>query len=132
MGRILIGDTVELAVRKMGEGNPGALRVLVACVQLAAAIDPDAALASVAPLFWLDELEVYGSDIWMLYKDVCREDLRSMIAVLRGWQLGFISREQIAHAVENYGEGIDVAEIFRKVEEHLVGFQRAQRSDGSN
>src|ERR1035437_2480941 len=118
-------DTPQSMIVKMCEGNPGALRVLLNCVTQGAAIDPDHILGGIAPILELDELGLYGSNIWILYKDVCKEDLPDMIAMLRAWQLGFVERTKILHAVENYGEGIDVAALRVKVEEKLPNFHRS-------
>lgn len=86
-------------------------------------IDTDAAFGGFANIMDLDTLGIYGSRIWMLYKDVCKEKLYKMIAVLRSWQLGFVSASAINHAIDNYGEGLDVSECVVKVTEQLKGFK---------
>lgn len=112
-------------ITKMCEGNPGALQVLIECLRDSATIDPNG-IGRIGPILSMDTLKLYGSRIWMLYADVCRHDLRCMIGVLRAWQLGFISSAEINHAVENYGEGLDVPSLMTKVEERLPEFQRQQ------
>jgi hypothetical protein len=80
----------------MSEGNPGALRV---CAELVKA-------EHIMTLLMLDTIGVYGSRIWMLYKDVCGEDLQVMCRVLDTWRKGDITKAQLMHAIENYGEGL--------------------------
>jgi hypothetical protein len=109
---------------KMCEGNPGAVRVLLECLKDGGAIDPDSSFGGMSAMMSMDTLKVYGARIWMLYKDVCGEDLRRMIALLRSWQLGFVSSVEIDHAIENYGDGIDIPLLVAKVEERLPLFQR--------
>lgn len=114
-------STMDMMV-KMSEGNPGALTVCMRILQQTRQIDPDNALEGLGPIFALDTLNLYGSKIWMLYKDVCGEDVSRMLALLRGNQLGFVTDEQIQHAVENYGEGIDLSDVCKKVTDRLPNF----------
>jgi hypothetical protein len=125
MSRIQLTDTGMSAAMKMSGGNPGALRVLVECLTSSAAIDPDSMFGGIAPIFDLDTLGIYGSRIWMLFKDVCDEDLRVMCAILRANQLGFLPEAKLNHAIDNYGEGIDVPALVAQVEKRLPAFQRA-------
>lgn len=74
----------------MSDGNPGAMSIVAMLYREGGAIDPDSALGGLGPILFLDTLGIYGSRIWMLCKDICRNDLRIMIAVLRGCQLGFL------------------------------------------
>jgi hypothetical protein len=46
-----------------------------------------------------------------------------MVAVIRSCQLGFVSKSTLHHAIENYGEGIDVEECIQKVTAQLKGFK---------
>jgi len=120
--RIDFKDSVMEAIMKIAEGNPGALRVCMNLYQHTAAIDPDSAFGGLGSILALDSLCIYGSKIWMLYKDVCNEDLVSMVMVLRAEQLGFITENQIAHAIENYGSGLDIEDLYKKVTGQLTKF----------
>lgn len=115
-------DSVMDAMMKLGEGNPGALRVLYEIMRDTKAIDPDDLLGGIGPLLTLDTCAIYGSKIWMLYKDVCRENLVHTIAVLRAFHLGFLSLSALHHAIENNGEGILTEEILSHVKERLPRF----------
>ena len=110
---------------KMCDGNPGALRVLCECLKDGATIDPDGFAGGLGAVLGMDTLKVYGPRIWMLYKDVCDHDLRVMIAVLRAWQLGFLTEAALNKAVDSYGAGIDVPDLVALVEARLPKFQRA-------
>ena len=120
--RIDFKDSVMEAVLKIAEGNPGALRVCMELYQHTGNIDPDSAFGGLGSILALDSLGIYGSKIWMLYKDVCKEDLVSMVIVLRSEQLGFITENQIAHAIENYGSGLDIEDLYKKVTGQLTKF----------
>jgi len=122
--RIDFKDSVMEAVLKIAEGNPGALRVCMELYQHTGNIDPDSAFGGLGSILALDSLGIYGSKIWMLYKDVCKEDLVSMVIVLRSEQLGFITENQIIHAIETYGSGIDIIDLRKKVTGQLTNFMK--------
>ena len=90
-------------------------------------IDPDAAFEGLAPLIDLDSMGLYGSNIWILYKDICGESILNLFAVLRGNQLGFISAKDIFTAVENSrgpGKNIpfDIPTLLKQVQRRLPAF----------
>ena len=123
--RIQLNDSVISACMKMSGGNPGALTVVAQMIKSGGDIDPDGFMGGFGAILSLDTHRIYESRIWMLFKDVCGQDLRVMIAILRAVQLGFL-RESLLHtAIDNYGQGIDVAALVVEVEERLPNFQRA-------
>lgn len=75
----------------MADGNPGALKVCCELLKRGEEIDPDSLLGGLGNILSLDSAGIYGEHIWILYKDICGEDLVKMCAVLRSRQLGFIS-----------------------------------------
>ena len=125
-GRIVGTDTIQSAIIKLTEGNPGAFHVCVELIKQAGAIDPDDLLGGLSKLLSLDGLGIYGPRIWMLYKDVCDCDMVSTTCVLRGWQLGLIDRRQLDYAIDNRGDGLDVADVLANVRQKLPAFA-AQR-----
>lgn len=66
MGKVTLDNTIEECVVLIGEGNPGATSVLAQLLEI-----PHGWLA----MLDLDEHGVYGSNIWVLYKDVYGEDI---------------------------------------------------------
>lgn len=64
------------AIVKMAEGNPGATHVM------AQLLKPDL-VEGFMDICRLDDLELYGSDIWLAYKDVCRMDIEKLRERLR-------------------------------------------------
>lgn len=109
-------------VTTMAEGNPGALRVLFEFMKFEPLIDPDNLMGGLGKILALDDLGVYGSRIWMLYKDVCGEDIGRTSALLRARQLGIISSDVLRNAIENYGEGVDVEIAVASVQKELPKF----------
>ena len=123
--RIQLTDTAMSAAMKMSDGNPGALTVCAMMLKQGAEIDPDSSMGGLGNLLDMDTLGIYGPQIWMLFKDVCSQDLRVTCALLRAWQLGFVSDVGLRAAIDNYGDGIDIPALVAKVEERLPKFQRA-------
>ena len=103
---------------KMSEGNPGAVTVLMELYKETPETDPMSALGGLGPIMWLDTFGIYGSRIWMLYKDVCGQDVEKTNWMIRAVQLGIMSEAELNHRIDNYGrEGID--EIIEKVFDQL-------------
>ena len=122
MTKLQLQDTMVDVVSKMSEGNFGAIRVCTELMEADARIDPDAMLAGIGPLLGLDTLGIYGSRIWMLYKDVCGEDITNTLAVLRAHQLGQLDTTTLMYAIDNYGDGIDCVAVLTGVQERLPRF----------
>jgi hypothetical protein len=117
-----MGDDVKSAIIKLADGNPGAITVMMHMLRISESVDPDAAIGAIAPIFSLDSLGIYGSRIWMLYKDFCQENTVVTLAVLRAAQLGILPLNKLNHAIDNYGDGVDLSLIAGKVKERLPNF----------
>lgn len=126
---IQLGDSLQGAIAKLSEGNPGALRVLCDCVKESAAIDPDSFLRDWTALINLDSNGIRGSKIWMLFNDVCGENIGRMIGALRAVQLGMISSEALEAAInEGRSHALDIPELVRMVRARLPKFDAANVS----
>jgi len=116
--RIKLDMTTIDVLTTMSEGNPGALVVLMKLLKETERVDPLSALGGLGTIMWMDTLDIYGPRIWMLYKDVCGENIEKTVLMLRACQLGFIYQEELDRRIDNYGkEGVD--EIVAKVKERL-------------
>lgn len=111
-------------IMALAEGNPGALRVLAELCRDAATIDPDSALGAFGPLFGLDNLDCYGSRIWLFFKDICGQDLRRLMGVLRAVQLGIVSGKTVNRAIDGDRACVDAAALLAAVQERLPDFGR--------
>lgn len=122
--RITLEMTTKDVLIAMAGGNPGALTVCMNIMEEGARIDPQG-LGGFGAILTMDTLGIYEHRIWMLYKDVCGENLEKMLGVLRANQLGFVSAAILNKAIDNRGEGIDVDVFFNKVEERLPEFAKS-------
>lgn len=113
-------DTVADALTKLSEGNPETSNLLRDLVAQAILIDPfgDSNLV----LRTLDRAGVYGARIQMLFKDVCSESASKTLAILRGFQHGIISQDQLDKAIDNHGQGLDVDATLETVERRVPNF----------
>ncbi len=121
--RITLNMSVLDALVAMCDGNPGALSVCTQLLKEGEAIDPQAFMGGFGTIMFLDTCRIYGPRIWMLYKDVCKQDLRKTCAVLRALQLGLLDDAVLQSAIDNYGQGIDVDALCAQVKERLPSFQ---------
>jgi hypothetical protein len=88
-------------------------------------IDPDTALGPFAYLLNLDSFGIYGSRIWVLYKDICCENIVHTITVLRAVQLGILPLRVVNRAIDGSSleaAKIDIQQLFLKVQELLPAF----------
>lgn len=98
--RVNLGMNYGQALMVVSEGNPGAARVLVDLATQGPAIDGDSALAEWGGILALDSHGIYGSDIWLMYKDLCEQSYVRMLAVLRAVQLGLERESTVKNAIE--------------------------------
>ena len=126
--RITSEDTGISAIIKMSEGNPGAIACLCSVMKSGPTIDPDDILGPWGPILILDSVGIYGSRIYILWNDICHNDDRVFVMLLRAHQLGFLEREKlIALTHENpYGRptDVDINALDAQVCDRLPGFQK--------
>ena len=124
MTKIQETDTMLDSLTKMAEGNPGAITVLMQIMTEAERIDPDSFMGSFGAILSLDTQNIYGSRIWMLYKDVCGENITDTIGLSRAVQMGIISIATLNMAIDNYGKGLDVEDTMKKLRNDLPNFAK--------
>jgi hypothetical protein len=113
--------SLKAIVIKLVGGNPGAVRVCCEIISKAEQIDPDSNLG-LGALLSFDSYHIYDERIWMLFKDVCEGNVVKVIALLRAVQLGLLSISTLNHAIDNYGEGLNINECIAKVRKQLPNF----------
>jgi len=81
---------------EIAEGNSGAISVISTLVKL-------------GEFYYIDDLKaigIKGPMIWMLYKDVCKQDIEKLRKVIDLYNDKTITKEQVLHAINNYGDGL--------------------------
>lgn len=125
--RIGMNDSFAEIVTKMSDGNPGADRVVIEMLQPESnKIDPDSIMGGMMKVLALDSLGIYGTDIYVLYNDICDRDMVKTFTILRSHQLGFLGSSVLKDACsrqDRSGRGmINVGELYEKVKEELPEF----------
>lgn len=126
--RITLEMSGKEIIMAMCDGNPGAINVLMGLYKENERIDPDSFLGAFSAITQLDELGLYGPNIWMAYKDICGESFSRLIALLRAVQLGLLPREVLIEAVINSRKHlavtINIEEIYEAVCKELPNFNK--------
>lgn len=122
--RIGLNDTVQSALIKMCDGNPGGLNVLIEIMKVNGRVDPDDFMGGLGPILGLDMLGIYGSRIWILHKDVCGQDIVKTLTLLRANQLGILPEAELNRLIDS-GESPDFSDILAKVQKELPNFAKA-------
>lgn len=124
--RIQLEDSMTTIIIKLSDENLGAAICLMEVVKNARQIDPDSAMGEYGSLLLLDTFGIYGSNIHVLFTDICDKDVVKFIAVLRACQLGYISRDILKSAAsrKDYSDQdlIPVDDLYNKVKERLPNF----------
>lgn len=126
MSKLRLSDSILEIFTKMANGNPGAATVLAGLFKESPKIDPDAAMPEIMNIFALDDLGIYGSDIWILFKDSCCQNIEYLALLLRAFQLGFVDGDEVVAASKdrprscNYA--FDFPALLAKVKERLPAF----------
>lgn len=101
MSKLKLEDSLLDIMMKMSEGNPGALTCLI---EMAKKKDWYGEANEIVMIMSLDTMELYGLNLYMLWNDCCDRDLIKMELVLRNYQMGILSKEEI-HKNLNQGRG---------------------------
>ena len=126
--RIESDDTLMEIFSKLSDGNAGAFTVLLRIMEYTAKYHQEGYdLAGLNMLGILDTTGIYSFDIWLLYKDICKENIEHFIQVLKAYQYGFVDEKTIHEAIdtkENYkidGPELDVELLVQKVDQAQTG-----------
>lgn len=127
MSKINLSDNAAVVVTKMSVGNPGAMNVIIELFKRGNEIDPDDPMCGIGRVLFLDTLGIYGTDIYVLYNDICQRDLAKMCAVLFAVQFGFfdgaILKDACARQDYSGRELVPVEDLCLKVKERYPGIK---------
>lgn len=118
--RIKLDDTFKDSIFKVVEGNPGAITVCMKLAELTPQIDPDDIFGSMGNILSLDAHGIYGSRIWMLFKDVCGESIPHMIMMLRAVQLGFMAEGELNALIDGQRSREEIKDTVKKMAEKVT------------
>jgi hypothetical protein len=102
MTKVVGEDSIMDVIIKISEGNPGAM---VCITQMLQYEDWYSNVPGALMVLQLDSLEVYGEKLYMLWNDCCNQDMKQLELVLRNWQTGYLTKEEI-HRNLSQGRGV--------------------------
>lgn len=76
------GDSLQDVMVNLSQGNPGALTAMVGIVKNHQDLGPLAMFGGRGPLMALDMMGIYGSEIYILWNDICKRNLRRFCALI--------------------------------------------------
>ena len=124
-------DSMMDIITKMSGGNPGALTVVMDLSNKAKEIDPDSADPFLLTLMLLDDRDIRGTDLYVLWNDNCFRDTRKFLVLVRAHQFGFLTKERFLRAAKDqtrthvFSEE-EITDLDAKVCEALPNFRRSQ------
>ena len=97
--RVLINRAPDDSLVEMSAGNPGAAVALISILQTGNPIQGWIAVAAI------DELGLYGENLYKLWNDCCNQDPKQVKRVLDSYLSGHLERETIFEHIEP-GHGV--------------------------
>ena len=122
MNRVTLDMTPIDAIMELADGNPGAITVLAQGFNTCPRIDPDSALGGFGLILWLDDNEIYSSDIWVLYKDICDQSMLNLFTVMRSVNLGLLPISEVKATMRQTYNTIDIPALLSRVQAQLPDF----------
>ena len=100
MARLQLMDSMYDIIVKMSDGNPGAISFIM---ELKVQYNNDAQW--VQALLAFDMMELYGSQLYMLWNDSCDRDCTKVIKIVEAYKRGKITNTDIDERIKNVGYG---------------------------
>lgn len=138
MTRIELSDTGQAIIVKMADGNPGAMTAMVVLLSKdCEPIDPDSAMGLLGPFLELDMLGIYGTEIYILWNDKCKRDLRRFVLLLRASQLGLLPNQKVREMAADQMRQVNLSadewdELDAAVCDRLAGFMSIESWDATH
>ena len=110
------------------EGNPGAASAIADLMKKEAKGELSFNVPAKMVLLDFDMHQIYGSDIWRLYKDCCNGDINQVNLIFRHYNIGLLTHEEITQHLPTNGRGIPFSELLtpEEIDEKLMKLVREQ------
>lgn len=79
----------------LSQGNPGAVVSIVDIIQTYKDVDPESMLGGIGALMMLEEWNIRGSSIYVLFKHKCGGSIRKFAIIMQACQLGHITPDDV-------------------------------------
>ena len=109
MNRIQLKDTGQDILIKMANGNPGAISAMVSMIENGKTIDPDSIFGPLGAIISLDIYKIYGTDIYILWNDICEKDISKVLMLLRATNFGFFPESKLKEMTHDQTRSINIS-----------------------
>lgn len=110
MSKLNFNETFSDVLLKLSEGNPGAMTTLFEIMKA----KNDDEIKYLDTFLVIDTMELYGSNLYMLWNDCCNRDINKVLEVIDGYQLGKITDIDINERIKNIGYGKSFDDLLEK------------------
>lgn len=117
MSILTLKEDTKTIITKMSQGNPGAIICLCDIINIGNTIDP-ITYHPLSYILQLDSIGIYGSQIYILYNDICNKQLTIMFSILRAIQIGYIPVYKVKNAIKNDNQ-LNINDIMLYVKNYL-------------
>lgn len=106
----------------LSEGNPGAATAIAALIATSPRIDPSSWMGPLQPLLYLDNYRIYGSDIWILFKNICGHNPKKVCLLFRSVQMGLMDERLLKEAVRTGRHNFNFDTLLERLQSELPDF----------
>lgn len=120
--QLKLNNTLEQGIAVLSGGNPGAMVAILEVIKVMKKIDPINALGGFSILIDLDSMGINGSNIHILFKDICHSNPGKLITIMRARQLGYVDEDTIIKASKSRGmevESFDFTALRIRIKKYL-------------
>lgn len=110
MSKLELKDNLQDIISKLSEGNPGAMTTLFEIMKYKNN-DP---IEYFGIFMLIDTMELYGSHLYMLWNDCCNRNIQTTVDVIKAFQCGKITNNDINERIKNVGYGKSFDDLLRK------------------
>ena len=129
--KLKLEDSPQEMIAKMTDGNIGAIAAMMQIMENCTEIDPQNAPGLFGILASFDDMELYGTDIYVLWSDKCGRDVRRLLMLMRAVQLGFFDQGKFIEMGKDQSRQINLteeefADLDKRVCEELEEFAKPE------
>lgn len=115
----------------LADGNPGAIRCMGELLQITMKSQFYLPFSGVRVLQLLDKYGIYGTDIYVLYNDICDRDCFKVLALLSAVEIGYLHPAVLCEACSRQDYSgknlIDIDNIVRYIRSVFPYFMELER-----
>jgi hypothetical protein len=87
-------NETETLLLNLGKGNPGAITFAIELLKMAEDVD----FKYAAYLFLLEELNIVGPDLYVLWNDICERNMDNVSIIMNSTIYGFLDKDVLKDA----------------------------------